>query len=588
MASIIQKPDYYSFLGNLKKVIIESSTTVIVALCRSGEDIFTMKYEAPASGKITVTLDDVIKSNIDFSLPDSSQVITSDIPSYQFKVDNIEAFSFYVVPGGIAGTGTAETFITYNFLTWQSQKKEIHWNVPNWLRYACILDGCKLMIKAYHTDKTDTEIVYTELSKHKLYTFNMNFATIASKFTKQPVYFDVWIQQEDLIISYLQRYILTNKRELYLDYFIFENTLGGIDTIPFTGEKKLLPEVEAKQAEFDEETFDYEIDYKNVYEKHTGYFDNKLLQTWVSEFFRSTNRFHFVTDEDSTLKRITIAEAEFKIIPFEPNSLSFEFTYSKQDKYFNLSRIDELGEQLEIAAPDDPVFIIAPRLSEFPLADVGADPIIPVQHPFENTWRQLPLSAIIESIRKVSVHGTNYFHYTNTFPPTVSPQSIRLLAIEHNFTSSPDNRKWQYQYEEHWSTIPGQSESVLEIKPDDDIWHLNNSLTIRYIANDRYSDTITITKVRDGGDSFNVVILSENGTTFPDGEVDTVLHAIVYQAGENITDKIASENINWTRKSDDSDSDEIWNKQQRTGKHLPLSSDDVPTDTTSFICEILN
>lgn len=586
MTTIIQKPDFYSFLGNLKKVILNTSVKIIVKLSKADSDILAMEYEPSPDGSVTIDLKNIIAANMPFDLPAAEQYIVAQMQYFTLKVDEIPMCSFYVLPGGIAGSATAETFLPYNFLTWQPQSKKTAWNTPNWLRYANIHDDCIAKIKAYFEDKTTQTIDLLKLQKNKVYTFNLQVSSLAAKFKKQPLYIDVWVQQQETVISFTQRYVLTNTPQEHPDYFVFENTLGGIDTILFDGEKSLIPEVEAKQALFDQQSIEYHIDFKKIYKKETGYFSNRLLQTWVEEFFRSLNRFHFVTTEDATLRRIVVSDTQLETNPDVANSHSFKFAYSIQDQYFNLPRTQELPEELVVVVPGDPVFSLAPRLSELPLADVGADPIIPVQHPFEQTWRKLPLSTILESIRKVTLIGEDKFYYTNTFPPTISPETIKLIAVEHNFSSTPENRRWEYLQNEKWVQITGQHTYALTIAPDDELWKNATSLTIRYLANDRYSDMITISKVRDGSDAFNVVLLSTKGTLFPNGIIKTDVYAIVYRGSENITQSLKSQNFVWTRQSDDIQADQLWNDRKVIGQKIAITEEDVPEKAT-FMCEII-
>lgn len=176
MTTVVQKPDFYSFLGNLKKVVLNTSKKIIVKLCRTNTNLLDLEYEPSPDGTITIDLKNAIASSLSFTLPGSQPYIETDIEYYTLKVNDDPLFSFYVIPGGIAGSGTAENFLPYNFLTWQPQSKKTAWNTPNWLRYVCIHDDCKIMLKAYFEDKTTETSDLQNVVKHKCYTFNLQFS----------------------------------------------------------------------------------------------------------------------------------------------------------------------------------------------------------------------------------------------------------------------------------------------------------------------------------------------------------------------------------------------------------------------------
>ena len=113
-------------------------------------------------------------------------------------------------------------------------------------------------------------------------------------------------------------------------------------------------------------------------------------------------------------------------------------------------------------------------------------------------------------------------------------------------------------------------------------------LTLRYTAtyrNEKISATHTFFKLYDGSPSYTVYVESENGTTFRNGIVSTVLRARVYRGGEEITSLIPDGNFRWIRTSRDTENDRIWNAAPRYGREIEITGGDVWRKAV-FDCEV--
>lgn len=98
---------------------------------------------------------------------------------------------------------------------------------------------------------------------------------------------------------------------------------------------------------------------------------------------------------------------------------------------------------------------------------------------------------------------------------------------------------------------------------------------------------ITVTNVNDGEDSWKVEVISTNGFVFKKGVINTVLKAKVYKGGKDVTDLVDESKFRWTRVSDDSAADKIWNDKYFGGrKTITITTEDVKNRAT-FFCEII-
>lgn len=191
--------------------------------------------------------------------------------------------------------------------------------------------------------------------------------------------------------------------------------------------------------------------------------------------------------------------------------------------------------------------------------------------------------------KSVKITGENTFHYPDRLEDACTPDEIRLIADEYNFTSKDTEREWSYLSSSgDWIRIPGVQKNTLTIRPDFDGWENRDTLTIMYSAmyNEKeYKDSFTINKLYDGDDAYSLYIESSNGQIFRNGVVDTVLKAHVYKAGIDITDRIQPEGFLWTRTSKDAEADTAWNATPRTGKTLNITGEDVQSKAV-FDCTV--
>jgi hypothetical protein len=184
----------------------------------------------------------------------------------------------------------------------------------------------------------------------------------------------------------------------------------------------------------------------------------------------------------------------------------------------------------------------------------------------------------------VSVSGEQVFHYDEA--DRVSPDSILITAKEQGFTSAPDTRQWQYLNGSDWVTLDTQHVLTYVLAPDAEIWRGRSTLTIRYIVAGVYYDMITVTKVRNGDAAYIVTVDSSNGNQFLNGEMVTILTATVFKGSTDITADIPYNAFNWTRLSDNSAGDAVWNERHiAVGNQITVTGSDVYRRAV-FNCEV--
>lgn len=85
-----------------------------------------------------------------------------------------------------------------------------------------------------------------------------------------------------------------------------------------------------------------------------------------------------------------------------------------------------------------------------------------------------------------------------------------------------------------------------------------------------------------------LVITSSNGNIFKNGNVKTLLSAVVYSWDKDITDTLDANQFIWTRVSDNAEADKVWNEQHFGGaKSVVITGADVKVRAT-FYCDLID
>ena len=87
---------------------------------------------------------------------------------------------------------------------------------------------------------------------------------------------------------------------------------------------------------------------------------------------------------------------------------------------------------------------------------------------------------------------------------------------------------------------------------------------------------------------YRLVISSSNGNIFKNGIINTTLYATVFSWDENVTDTLDENQFIWTRVSEDTEADKLWNDAHFGGtKFIEITSDDVKVRAT-FFCDLID
>ena len=412
MIQVLLYPDALSLVGSMNafEIYNDSKTDVVFALRYHGaeQNIVQHTYTPNDEHRITVDVKDIILPLLAFELKDDSTPYVQENIMKAFSAEiyevgdagNKKEFSFSVIRSGVDKLAdSAENFLKNNFLTWQPQVKAVTYYSPEFLTYYAA-EACAVKCKAYlwnGTGYTESEITLAHLTEGCVYTIPVQYAIIAKALNqKTPSYYDVWVEKEGGDrLTYVQRYYASDMKSEEEEWFLFENSLGGVDCFRAYGNSENTAEHTHNVAEIEDDSEEYRVDTTRKFKKNTGYLDGKE-RLWLLDFFPSLGKYVY---HRNSWRKITVTESDVNYEAKElPSNYTFTYKYSDARPYLNLSRASgESLKQMDIHLPDIGNFTIAPRLVEFPRQQLGGGVLFPVQDPHSEEWGTTTADAIFSA-----------------------------------------------------------------------------------------------------------------------------------------------------------------------------------------------
>ena len=417
MATIIQKPDTLSLSRNLKELIISTSSEISLQLLKGDSLLLEETYLPDVNNRVHVDLADIVTSSLSLTMPSGDAVSTSQGSIYSdftVKVDGTSVAEFTAVRSGVERfSDTAANFLTANWLTWQPQVKEVLQDQPEWLTYYPASGFCACYARFYYTDGTSGEIKVCDVSQ--CVSINTRFSKLwALDESGKERYgvIDVYIKDaQGLRLTYVQRYVLCSQGALD-EVYLCENSLGGLDTFRFYGDRKLVPEIGYTSLLLDNSYTAADPNLSRKWSQNTGMLTGRECE-WCWELFRSSAAYHLYrgTILPIVLDASSVEKSAMSVLA----AYSFDYRYASDLGLLNVVRSENLPEVVEISGPDAEVFFLKPRLNEYPSAVLSDDLIIPVQSPYEESWYTLSVgglkSALLSSVE--TIYGPMWHEHDN-------------------------------------------------------------------------------------------------------------------------------------------------------------------------------
>jgi hypothetical protein len=402
MIQVLLYPDALSMVGSMNafEIFSTSKADVVFALRYKGSsaNIVQHTYTPNDKNRITLSVKDIILPLLSFEVKDSSEPYAQPNIMKSFVATVYEVgsegskkeFTFSVIRAGVDRlSDSATNFLKNNFLTWQPQVKAVTYYSPEFLTYYATATSV-MKCKAYMWNGTAYEekevVLMNHMNAGTVYTVPVQYAIIAKKIggSIQPSYYDIWVEQDGKRVTYVQRYYASGMKSEEEEWFLFENSLGGVDCFRAYGNSENTAEHTHNVAEIEEDSEEYRVDTTRKFKKNTGFLDKKERQ-WLLDFFPSLGKYVY---HGSALRKITVTESDVNYEAKElPSNYTFTYKYSDARPYLNLTRSDASNfKQMDIHLPEIGNFTIAPRLVEFPRQLLSGGVLFPVQEPYSETW----------------------------------------------------------------------------------------------------------------------------------------------------------------------------------------------------------
>jgi len=343
--------------------------------------IYTESLEPDSQGNVTFDISKLIRNLItaSFQYPQSEDNLVykdtgavcqfwiqlGDGYGIIFERQPMQSYEgpYYAIPGGLSDwvleeiegeEGNTFTFLQENkmFLTNQPESKRVRTGQPEYLRFFncnSISQDITLKLKEYNLDGevTNTDILSSTLEEFSLYSFDVT-PGIAFTLQEDTDSWEIWLESDSIAISEVMSYRLDEQREPRSRFFIFQNSLGGFDTVAATGKRKLSVEAETTINLLPISTnfrSAYSINQdrplcKELYKGFIGLF-SEIETQWLQEFFRSEKRY---LKGDIRLESVGLKTTSFQLFSDDPvpTEVEIEAYIGVPDFFFSRLRTERI------------------------------------------------------------------------------------------------------------------------------------------------------------------------------------------------------------------------------------------------------
>ena len=356
-------------------------------------------YEPGPDKMVTIDVREVVESQLSYTLDTAQEIYSQNtiFADFTATIDRT-SHSFRAIRCGIADLAdTPGNWLKSHFLTWQPKIKEVTYYSPEWLTYYAISD-CTVKAKATFPDNSSSTTSLKGMTAGECVTLNLQYAIVAKLFgNKYPSYLEVYAEAGGARLSVSQFYKFTDIHSEDEQWFLFENSLGGMDTFRAHGVNRLQAEHGHLIAELGENLSEYDVETDRKFVKNTGFLDD-YSRRWLLDFFPSRAKYIY---EASMIRRIIVTESDATYTSNDlPSSYTFTYRLSEISRYLNLIRNEkELPDNLTVPNLSSPDFIFPPRLAELPRQELGEGVLFPAFDPHNPKASVATFGSIHDTIR---------------------------------------------------------------------------------------------------------------------------------------------------------------------------------------------
>lgn len=262
-ATVTQAPTNYGRYARntipVVKLTTDETITVEVSVHNANTSLFTGQYTPDFEGKVAVDLRGLFDSYLSTEFPDGDDLTVQTAAVKEFDIalkgdttTSIATYDIYVCNAVIRGT-TYSDFISTHFLTNQPYEKFTDMGAPEYLTWFDTSGSWYLKARFYLKAGGYEDVTIHTDTASGIYTLDVSLRNVLQHSTYLPkhllAYHDImaYSGKDELLMR--QRYIhleRTGKEK----YYLFQNMLGGIDTLICKGANTLQPETTHNTGRF--------------------------------------------------------------------------------------------------------------------------------------------------------------------------------------------------------------------------------------------------------------------------------------------------------------------------------------------------
>lgn len=365
----IQKPDTLTFAATMPDFIVSGvQGSAKVTLKKGSEDLLSETMFKSERG-LVIDVKKVVNDSLRVKIPNEVFFYQNEAMGYfTLKVESdgqTLEYSFNAIRGGCEGISIPTRYDAMDVLyTFQPATKFITTDSPEWLTFFLLsLNILRIRIRYYSSDgalinETLLGNPASDSTEAGLYSIDCSYSNILN--LRQPgSYFDFAFYDVDLVtysegvvspITPTQRYLVTRATDSH-QYYLFENTLGGVDTLICNGDLKQRLSLSSDITISNDIKDDSQNVHSISFEQSVGIFSSDIEIMWFRDFLLSSQRYQ---EENGSLYKIIIEDADSEINLANADVVSFIYRRANEDKYCGFIRQRmELPTGLIFDGPDN-------------------------------------------------------------------------------------------------------------------------------------------------------------------------------------------------------------------------------------------
>lgn len=351
MITILNKPEALNYTLSLPPIIFTSTKTQVTVTLMIGLEIVVEEKYNPlnAATPIRLKYDTLIDGLQDVSLPDQINISKhpKGITAYKLTIvdsDDTKQIDFICIKGYYYPQPIDLNFyFSTNWLNVGITRQHVRTHQPVYLS-AYPQEEVTVKVDCVFDDQTTGTFILGKLVSKELQSIHVSPYIIQQKSIKKLSEYTIYaVNATNLLRLRKQHYIVEFYNTYTDDFFLFQNRLGGWDSLLMTGQLDDEFKNSPLTALFDDQLKSYGNTQSRTVTKNTGYITNHQQRQLVVGFAFSMKQYHVL---EGATRLINLSDAKVGITKNNLNNFDFEFNYS--DLKLSYPQIEKAPNYLSI------------------------------------------------------------------------------------------------------------------------------------------------------------------------------------------------------------------------------------------------